>query len=296
MTISLVPGQYRIGNLVFGRNTKYPVTSVEIQSYNTNALDYQVIRADETNFGQDNLVPQPVIFQIGVLDPYILPNMLPLTDYGVDPDVIETANRYNLHDLAREWRGDEVRGFWGATKPLACCERDGRTLLWIGRPRKFSYTKRSRKSEFFTIQAEYMRADTLQYSDDEYGITIDPGDTETVTRLAGDAPSWYRILITGPATSPIIEGLTEDITGDPIELDLEIPAGLTVEISSYPWSRRVVGSDGFNYAATLSGATQYLDQLRIPAFGSTDITWNASATTGASKMVFAWRNAYSVMA
>lgn len=297
MSINLVPGQYMIGDVIFGRHTKYPVTSVEIQSYQTNALDYQNIRADETQFGQDNFVPQPVIFTLGVTDTYILPNMLGMTSY--DPDLvstIEAANRYNLHDLARAWRGDDVKGQWGVNKPLACCERDGRTLLWFGRPRKFQYTKRSRKSEFFTIQAEYMRSDTLQYSGDEYGVEISPGDTETITRVAGDMPSWYRILIYGPATHPIIEGLTEPITGAPIELDIEVPADEVLEISSYPWVRRIVDSLNFNRAAALQGNTQYLDQLRIAPYSSTEVTWDAEDTNGDSRMVFAWRDAYSVMA
>jgi hypothetical protein len=287
-TKNLVPGQYQIGEVVFGRHTIYPVSHVEIQSYNVNAQDFQVIRSSETRFGHDNFVAAPIMFEIGVIDNYALPNMAGLT--GRDLPNIE-AGKWALHRLAKEWRGDDVREAWGEMKPLRCCERDGRVLLWFGRPRKFQYSKRSRKSEFFTIQAEYQRADTLQYSDEEFFETFDPAEIKMVSRTDGDMSAWLRILLVGPANDPVIT-----LGSQVIQLDHDIAAGRVVEISSYPWQRRVIDDTGLNLAAKLIGATQYLDKIKFPENTSMNVQWTATGTDGNSQMLFLWREAYSVMA
>ena len=288
-TKNLVPGQYQIGDLVFGRGTIYPVNNVEIQSYNTAPQDFPVQMSDEISAGQDSLQGAPIIFNIGVIDNYVLPNMAALT--GVTPGF--TAEQYALHKLAKEWRGDDVRRIPGAMKPLICCERDGRVLRWYGRPRKFQPTKRSKGSQFFIVQAEYMRFDTLQYSDEEYGIVLNAGGSASATRGAGDMPAWFRVLLVGPAVHPIVT-----IGSLTVNLDYTLAAGEQVEISSYPHARRVInnGSPVLNLAAKLIGATPYLNQLLFYPGASSTVSWSATGTSGASKCYFLWREAWSVMA
>lgn len=268
---NLKPGQYQIGDLVFGRGTLYPVSSVEIQAYNINAKDSQVIQSDEIRFGQDNFVPAPIVFEIGVDDNYALPNMEGLTGRslpGID------ANKYALHALAKEWRGDDVKGSPGQTKPLYCCERDGRVLMIYGRPRKFQHSKRSRHSQFFTVTAEFMRGDTLAYDADEQIISLtEAEDISYVTRASdpGDAPAWFRVLCYGPLDHPVIT-----IGMQQIELDYNIAEGEIVEISSYPWMRRAISSNGLNLSARLIGETQYLDRLRLPAKLDIPVRWTSN--------------------
>ncbi|AHN84041.1 minor tail protein [Mycobacterium phage Hawkeye] len=259
MSSNLQPGQYQIGNLIFGRGTMYPVSKVEIQSYNVQAQDFQVIQSDETQFGQDSFVPGPIVFEIGVLDFKRIQNVEVWTNRVFNEEPLKK----NLNKLAAEWRGDDVRRNWGAMKALKCCERDGKVLVWYGRPRKFQASKRSAKSSFFTVQAEFQRADTLMYNDEEIGVEILKGAAPTIiNRADGEAKSWLRIVGYGPLTSPVIT-----IGDQEVALDISIAEGEAFEVSSYPWQRRAINNSGLNISSKLIGDTQYLDRLQLPPAG-----------------------------
>ena len=246
----------------------YPVTSVEIQSYNVQAQDSQIIRSDEMQFGQDSLTPAPIVFEIGVLDFKGIPNAEALAGRTFNDEPLKR----NLNTLGVAWRGDNVRHNWGALSALKFCERDGRVLVWYGRPRKFQQTKRSAKSSHFTVNAEFQRADTLVYSDTENGIEVLKGDTPSIiNRINGEARSWLRIVGYGPLTNPVIT-----IGEQQVELDITLEEGEAFEVSSYPWQRRAITNDGQNIAAKLIGDTQYLDRLQLPPAGiPTPVRWTS---------------------
>jgi hypothetical protein len=94
----------------------------------------------------------------------------------------------------------------------------------------------------------------------------------------------------GPMTHPVVT------YGDQtLELTTHIDAGKVLEVSSYPWSRRVVDSDGINRRTEVIGDTLYLDQIKFYAGQSIDISWTCDDSDSGTQMFFLWREAYNVI-
>lgn len=269
-TDALLPGQYQFNGIKFGRHTPYPVSDVQIQSYNVNAQDFQVIQSDENQFGQDSFQPGQVIFEIGAEDFKLIPNMLPLANNPGDFDRSYYETR--AQEFEKAWRGDNVRRTWGQILPMRVCQDDGKVMLWYGRPRKFQKSKKSAKSCYYTMHAEFMRADTLAYNEDEYWVEVPQmAAPQFIIRDGGDCDAWLRIIGEGPLDHPVIT-----IGDQQIALDIDLDEGEMFEVSSYPWIRRAIDSSGRNLAAKLTGNTQYLDRLVIPANAPCPVRWTAS--------------------
>lgn len=268
-TNPLSPGQYRINGCKFGKGTQIPVGNVQIQSYNVQAQDDQSIMSDELNMKQDSLMPAPIVFEMSVQDFRVMPNMQALANsVSFDRESYEGL----LNRLSFAWRGDNVRRNFGQITPLEYCRRDGKVMAWYGRPRKFQASKATSKSAFYAVTAEFQRADTLVYGFEEnFQVIEQQADPVFITRTEGDCASWLRILGYGPLDHPVIT-----IGDQEVYLDLEIDEDTVFEISSYPWQRRAVDSNGFNIASKLAGDTQYLDRLRIPANAATPVRWTAA--------------------
>jgi hypothetical protein len=286
MSKNLRPYQWQIGELVFGRYTMYKVLSAKPQSYNVNNQDFQVPLADETRMGQDTFQAGPMVFKIGVIDNApvnYIPNTL--------PDTLVLKSSKLLTALQKEWKADEIKKQWGALKPITYCDGYGVVRQIYGRPRKFDYTLKRPGSQFHVVTAEYARVDTLSYTELEYAAELVEGAAPVnYTREGGDANSWFRVVFTGPVTDPLV------ILGEAeIQLQYTIPAGVQVEVNSYPWSRRIIDSNGLNLRTTLIGNTLYLDQLQLPPNESIPMSWTASGTTSASKCVVLWRDALNVL-
>lgn len=254
---AISPGQFQIGNLVFGKGTRYKVENIEIQPYEVAPQDFQISQSDEIRFGRDSLKPASIIFTMSTLVNREIANMRSLigggpVNYSSELDLLPT--------LQQEWRGDDVRKTWGQLKYLRYCDRNGNIRRIYGRPRKFQYSALRERDDYINITAEFKCADTLAYDDTETFTEVLIGAAPvSVTRVAGSAYCWYRILIYGPATSPTVTVGTQQIT-----LDYDILANDVVEISSYPWQRRAINSAGLNLSAKLSGDTEYLDQMMLP--------------------------------
>lgn len=291
---NLRPFQYQIGSFVFGRKTNCPVSQVQIQSYNVNTQDFQVIRSDERSFGIDTLSPGNITFTMSVLDNKPLPNILGLTDSELPPSLVARQGVL-LPALVKEWKANEVRPIWGETKPIYFCDADGVVRRIYGRPGKFQYSRTSALNAFYSIQAEYRRADTYAYSDSEYFVgPVAPGASPIMAqRLDGNGDAWFRVLLFGPFTNPTIT-----YGGSTIELNASIEDGVVMEISSYPWERRVVDSNGYNWRAFVIGETVYLDQMVFPANTFMPISWvtqEGTTTNGDTQMIFLWRESYHVV-
>lgn len=284
--VILRPYQWKIGNLVFGEYTKYPVLGANIQTYNVNNQDYQIPLSNETRMGQDTHQAGPITFTMGVFDnaPVSYVNNTLPNDLVLKSSKLLTA-------LQKEWKADDVRRRWGVLKPIVYCDGYGVVRRIYGRPRKFTYTRKRPGSHFHKVTAEYARIDTLTYTDAEYRVSLINGNTPIgYTRDAGDAPAWYRVLLAGPQTNPLV------ILGDDqIQLQTVIAAGVTVEVNSYPWTRRIVDTLGINRRTTLIGNSKYLDQLTIPADTSTPMSWVATGTTVNSACTVLWRDAYNTI-
>jgi len=285
-THTLRPYQWQIGDLIFGEHTKYPVLGTQIATYNVNVQDFQLPQSSTITMGKDTHTAGPITFTMGVFD-----NAPVGHGYNSLPDDLILKSSKLLTALQKEWKADEIRQRWNWLKPIVYCDGYGVTKRVYGRPRKFTYTRKRPGSHFHRVTAEYARIDTLSYSDIEYRVGLANGAAPVgYTRDGGDSPSWYRVLFQGPQNNPIAV-----IGGDQIQLQLDIPAGVTVEVSSYPWSRRIVDSQGFNRRRALIGNSKYLDRLMIPDGVSVPMSWAATGTNSVSSCTVLWRDAYHTL-
>jgi hypothetical protein len=205
-----------------------------------------------------------------------------------------------LSGLATAWKAKTTRATWGAAIPLLFCNNDEEVLRIYGRPGKFQYAPRlNSNSQWIDIQAEFRRADTYAYSDVEIyvGDAIDPtkglapgADPVLAARGAGDADSWMRFLFTGPMTHPLVQ------YGDfVLELNSSIPEGVSIEVSSYPWMRRTVDSNGFSRRSEVIGDTLYLDQIQFAAGSNMNVSWTCDDATDSTGLYVLWRETYNVI-
>lgn len=270
---NLEPGQYQLGNSVFGYGTPFPVEEFDIGGWEVNAQDYQAQLADETRFGSDSFKPNPIQITMHFEGNRALDHVAALVDSTKE---LNFANDRKIGEFTREWRADEVRKAWGALKPLYVCRPDGTVVQLFGRPGKLAVSRQNPHSLVRNILAEYRRSDTLCYSDFEWYHQLRVGEQITVYRAMdqdqGDAPSWIRILLVGPMTHPII-----NIGDKQVELDHELEVGEIVEISSYPWQRRVIRlNDGVNLSPKL--VTPRLETLNFDVEMPVIMSWNATDT------------------
>lgn len=292
VTRNLRPFQYQIADLVFGKYTQYPVLGSKPSSYEINNQDYQVVQSNEIQFGKDTLKAGTIIFTIGVRDNApvrYLANSLPA-------DLVEKSSKL-LEALQSEWKADEIRQQFGEVLPIIFCDGYGSVRRVYGRPRKFEYTPKTETSSFHKVTAEFQRVDTVTYSDTEFVVSLVNGDPAVFhTREGGRAQSWYRILLYGPMAA----GATINVGVDNFVYNRDILAGKFVEISSYPWQRRVVEGnvDGtgvlISRRRNLIGNTKYLNVPKLPPNTSISMSWSASLTSGDSRCLVLWRDAYHI--
>lgn len=291
-TRNLEPGQFQIGDTIMGEFTMYKVESLDIGNYDVNVQDSQAQSSSTIDFGIDTFKPAPIQMTINLLVNKMLPNVAAAVN---STKVLNFDNDPNLDRLQEEWRAEETLMEWGEMKPLYFCGTDGITRQFFGRPGKFSYRKaRIINDVYYVITAEFRRADTYAYSEQEWFVPfLNVATPQTISLNRGSAPSPVRILIFGPANHPVITWGTKTLS-----LDWDIPAGKVAEITSYPWlGRRVVDSDGLSLAAYLTISNEpYLDRLKLYHRSEIDISWNAVGTTADSKMIVLWHDGYQVMA
>lgn len=261
---NLVRGQGQIGSLVFGKGTNIFVEEFEIEGYEQVVGDYQLPNSDERRFGMDSLTPTTLKFKFNILNNYLLTPFI-----GAIPNF--WAEMKKEKDLAMEWRFDDGRRDWGSMKPIYLCNHKGEARVVYGRPGKFAKMNEVGNDVWDVCMAEFRRADTLSYSVDEYYVDLNVGATpQYIVRTNGDTDAWFRILIEGPATNPVIT-----IGENEIKLISNIAAGEVVEVSSYPWQRRIVNSNRVNLSADMAGVTQYLDRLKMPVNQVLPVRWTS---------------------
>lgn len=275
--MTIQPYQYQLSGITFGRNTDVPLSKAEVQAYNVNNQDFQVPKTDEIRFGIDTLAPAPIVFTGAVMDNFALEQLSHLGPPGLD-DLFALRGTL-LGQLAQVWKAKATRFNWNSVIPMLYCRAEGDVLRIYGRPGKFQYGKRMNDREtWIDVQAEFRRGDTYAYSDIEYYVN----SGQTAGRLDGDADSWLRILIEGPSSDPVVTYGSKQV-----HYLGTIPSGVIVEISSYPWSRRVVDSMGVNQRTKVP---EYLDTIMFPA-GGTD----AISLSGGGTVAFCWREAWNVI-
>lgn len=156
MTLTtLAKGQFKLGNIVFGAGTNILVTQFDAQPYDLNVQDYQITRSDSIRFGYDSFKPTTISINMEVIYNWKLPPY---------PNGTFWANKPTVEDLARVWRGDDVRTVWGSMMPLYFCGRSGIQKMILGRPGQFTAERPSHKSTIVKCVGEFRRADTVVYS------------------------------------------------------------------------------------------------------------------------------------
>lgn len=265
---NLVAGQWQIGPIVMGHGTNIKIESVDVKPYDIQDQDYQVSRTNEKRFGFDYLTPTTIELTMQVLNNRLLPAYTSsFTNFW--------HSMPTVNDLAREWRADSVRATWGEMQPLYVCSKLSNTpKIIFGRTGQFGYTFDDGYNQGEVVKAigEFRRSDTLAYGVAENVTELTLGQTpQYLVRNVGDGPAaWFRLLLYGPITNPVIT-----VGEYQIEMNVNIPTGTMVEISSYPWQRRAVGTDRINLASSLAGTTKYLDQLTIPYKVPVPIKWTS---------------------
>lgn len=285
--MNLEEGQWQIGSYIMGPRTDTRVLSIDPGTWDTNSNDFGVERSDELRFARDTLKPSEITFQVGIMD-----NRLLFTEYADARIPGRLRGNELLEQLTNEWRADFQRKIWNAQKPLYFC-RYGIQKVLYGRPRKFTPSNHFPKAEFLPVQMSFQPGDTFCYSADEFGWTIAPGGSNNIVRPSpldggGPAPSWIRFVIQGPIINPVIT-VGSLFT---IQLSTTIAAGVTVEINSFPWLRRVVDSNSNTLSAMLTGDSVYLDQMSIPANSTTPVSFTGTGTNVNTKLTCLWREAY----
>ncbi|OIN79351.1 hypothetical protein [Mycobacterium malmoense] len=282
---NLRPHQWQIGEIVFGRATQYRVMGWHQNAYSVNAQDSQIPLSDKVTMGQDSRQPQTLVFKIGVVDNAPMRNM-PNT---LPPDLVTKASKL-LGALQDEWYADDIKQQWGQYKPLIYCDGYGLTKLIWGRPRKFDYSSKTETSQWREVTAEFQRMDTLCYREIESLVDLVVGADPVFYSVGGDANSPFRVLLTGPMSDP-----TVTLGANQVQLDLNILADVVVEVNAYPWSQRVIDSNGISWRNKLIGQTHYLDQLILPKNTSIPMSWTADNTSPASKCQVLWRDTFNVI-
>lgn len=261
---NLVYGQIQVGDLVMGRGTNIRIENFNVNPDDLNIQDYQRVRADEMNFGQDYLKPTTIEMDLTILENKLLPMF-----QGAIPNFWH--NMPSIKNFVKEWRMDDKRTVWGEMIPMYHCNKDGEARAIFGRPGQFSASVPTKHDPHRTVTAEFRRADTLCYSVNETGLELTKNETpDFIIREDGDAPSWLRIVGEGPLTNPVIT-----VGENKIKLNRTIAAGESFEISSYPWLRRAISNQRENFAADLAGTSPYLDRLRIPVDVPIPVRWTS---------------------
>ena len=247
MPANLVPGQYQIEDLIMGVGTQYRITGFEIMPYNVQAGDYQISRQDTVNFGMDQHMAQPINMTIEAIQ----------NRWLMAPPPGAHIQSASISHLQAIWRGDFIRTKWGEQQVLYYCGKDGVTKELYGRTGKFQYTRGNQMTESYECNAEFRRTDAFSYESNESYQQLVKGDTPSFVNVGGDAPTWGRIFMVGPLTNPSIT-----IGENKFDLAITLLPGEAAEISSYPWRRRAVDSNGVNIRAYMSGV-DYLDKMRF---------------------------------
>lgn len=259
---NLVPGQAQFGNIVIGRGTNVQIEEIKFNADDIQNQDHQVAMADTITFGQDQIKPATIEFTLHHLDNHMLPGW----EY-LKPNFWHSMP--TVDDIIKEWRFDRGRKVWGQMKEIYLCNNQGVGKSVFGRPRSLQREKIPVGALDTTIIAEFQKADSLFYSTGEWTTELTIGDTPSyIQRFDGDADSWFRIWLEGPITNPRITIGECDIKLDGVV----IPEGDIVEISSYPWMRRIVNNKREFLANKYNGNTP-LDKLIMTVGEPIPVRW-----------------------
>lgn len=277
-------GQFMIDGLKFGTGTVYDVSSWDTGGYDVAPGDYQPSRQDNLRFGNDFFVPTAVTWEIACRRNKYLENLAFVP--GSRPALAGGINA--VDQLHRIWKADDTRQVYGGVK-FVTYKRDGVERRFYGRPRQFASGARTAKSEWIPIVCNFQRIDTITYAEEERTVATLANAQADLIRGDGVANSWVNIFIVGPIANPIVTIGTQQIKFPGVA----VASGKVINISSYPWERRVINSDGLNLRSKLT--EPYLDQVYLyPGFNG-KFGLSGTGTDGNTFATIAWREAYNTL-
>lgn len=282
-------GQYKFGDMVFGAGTQCIVSSLEKTGYQVSPGDYSIPMTDEIRFRKDYLQPGTILMTVSAMDNYMLDSV-----YEGGPILEFPSGAKLMEQFMKEWRADEVRNIWGYVKPLTY-RRLGQTRRIYGRPRDIAAPPRRNAMGWYDMVCSYQCVDTVSYSEEVFGkagiLPTAAGVNPTIiSRGDGGAPTWFDIFIVGPIFNPVV-----DIGPLKLQINYGLPAGEIIQVSSYPWERRAMTSNGTNIVPRLIGTSPYLSEMRFPEGANWNVGIHGTGTTTDTNLILTWREAYHSM-
>ncbi|MFJ2279219.1 phage distal tail protein [Streptomyces sp. NPDC087866] len=294
--IELIDGQHQLGDVLIGKGTPVTIKTIE-------GLDLPGMRTSDVEPpGEDGLWLGRDYYNGRTL--------------RIDAAVRVPGDQAGALDVAaalQETADDEaVRGSGGTTMNLRL-KFPGRPVRVVrGRVRRADVDVEKSIHGWAPVDLEFQAADYLYY-DDAPGSTGIPlamlstggltfplmfpfvieGDPAAVGRpgyidVAGTAPTWPVLRVTGPCANPVITHVT---SGRVLSVPVTLEAGQWVEIDTRPGWRTVLRNNGG--AAPLS-PTSRIDLFRLTP-GLNEIRWTATDPTLTSTLAVTWWPAYKAL-
>ncbi|PZT71499.1 phage distal tail protein [Streptomyces sp. AC1-42T] len=296
MNANLQDYQHELGGVVIGTRTPVPIAAIEgLGRAEVRTADVEPPASDGIWLGADYYSGRTVRIDAAIRTP---------GEPGRALDILADLQR--IHDDTK------LRLTGGATTELRVKfpGRDVRVLL--GRLRKCEPDLASLVHGWIPLDLEFVAADHLYYGEDlqrttiPLGVISDGGFTAPVVApiivnpapgqpmrpgiidVAGKAPTWPVLRITGPCAHPVI---THVETGRRLETTATIPAGDWVEIDTRPTWRSVLRRNGGNVPLT---GTSRLDTFSLPP-GRSELRWTATDPTNTARLAVSWRPAWPTL-
>ncbi|WP_330335706.1 hypothetical protein OHS33_38660 (plasmid) [Streptomyces sp. NBC_00536] len=287
----------------------------EITFADADVGDTPMPRTDTVRLGQDFKGAATITFEIGV--DTVTAAKTQLGRYGANLDAVSVA--------AQAWDAEALRRRFGVPAVLRTVQ-GGRARRFYGRPRKWApAASRLTRLGHTSVVASFACVDALAYDDVEQSKIVrlqppehrglagplkDPitmtGESASVLpgglTVGGTRPTWPVITIYGPISQPqvvLVDRAIDErdpsrgsLPGWTIGFDMGIGENETITIDTRPWARTVLRNGEASVAGYLSWGSPRMEDMRLPV-GRQDMTLRGVDSTGAARMVVAWRDAYA---
>ncbi|GAO08685.1 hypothetical protein TPA0598_04_03210 [Streptomyces lydicamycinicus] len=291
--------QVDFAGVLMGPGTPYRIS--EVSGLGTPELRTQDVElpGDDGAFpGADYYQPRVVTLEVGITapgDPAAATDALAaLHRAASSPSIRQDAG--DLAVLRMRWPGrDSARRLYGRVRRVETASMSKVNFGWIPVTLEFAATDpRWHGEPEQTLSLPLSISTTLMGFKAPLVAPITTGvvDPELRTGWAfndGDLPAWPALEIQGPVSNPRI---VCEQTGRTIALDYSIKAGESLRIETRPGTRWVL-HDGANASFALTRSSR-LDLFRLPA-GRCEITWTGSDYTNSTRLIVAWRDAYTAL-
>jgi hypothetical protein len=289
-------GQYQLGNdFTFGTRSRYAVpndflvNSFELENGSIDDVDDSMPGEDGTIFGIDYREGQTISFKL-----YLWRKGQPALD--------------DLAKIRNAWRGDSVRKRPGAVTTLRM-NKQNRTRLVYGRPRRFSPTFGAIERGWAPIDCDFKCVDEAFYDDVQNYHTMGMGAPPTAGlvapftiplvvfqyetaagsfRINGDMETWPTFTIKGPCVNPTVEILNHF----KFSMNVALYHTDVLTIDPRPWRRTTLLNGELNRSGRFTAESVSLPDMKLPP-GQHSMRYKAFDESLASTVTIGWRNAYS---